>query len=197
VDTNLFDVALHQLAYQGTWYLNGGQAPGRLPRSAHPSLVPVQTYRTADGWIYVMCMKDKFWENLARKIGRGELVSDPRFSTQAARLKNRDELTRVLDGTLSTRTTDEWLDQLRGVAPVAPVYDVERAFANPFVERTGMVRTVPHPAKPDYRALANPIRIDGQRAEQAVCSPLGADNRTYLGKPAPAVPETEVENNAA
>ena len=85
VDASLFDVAVHQLSYPGTWYLNGGDKPSRLARSAHQSIAPVQTVRTRDGWIYVMCMKDKFWEVLAEKIGRPELVKDPRFATGAAR----------------------------------------------------------------------------------------------------------------
>ena len=44
-----------------------------------------------------------------------------------------------------------------------------------------MVRSVPHPAKPDMRVLANPIKINGKRLEQQPCSPLGADNVEFLG----------------
>jgi crotonobetainyl-CoA:carnitine CoA-transferase CaiB-like acyl-CoA transferase len=56
VDVSLFDVALHQLTYPGSWYLNAGMETGRLPRSSHPSATPVQLFPTADGWIFVMCM---------------------------------------------------------------------------------------------------------------------------------------------
>ena len=69
VDASLFDVALHQLTYMGTWYLNGGEPSSRQPRSAHYSLTPVQTFPTADGWIFVMCMKDGFWSSLCEKPG--------------------------------------------------------------------------------------------------------------------------------
>ena len=62
VDVSLFDVALHQLSYPATWYLNEGHHTGRLSRSAHPSTVPCQVYRTADGWVMVMCMLEKFWQ---------------------------------------------------------------------------------------------------------------------------------------
>ncbi|HEY9566713.1 MAG TPA: hypothetical protein VIR38_01380, partial [Thalassobaculum sp.] len=61
------------------------------------------------------------------------------------------------------------------------VHDVGQAFANPFVEEIGMVRTVPHPARPDFKMLANPLKIDGERPAQAVCSPLGGDNAALLG----------------
>jgi crotonobetainyl-CoA:carnitine CoA-transferase CaiB-like acyl-CoA transferase len=181
VDTCLFDVALHQLSYPAVWYLNGGDMPTRLARSSHQSLTPVQTVRTKDGWIYVMCMMDKFWEELARRIGRAELIEDVRFASAAARLANRPALTAELDAAMSQRTTAEWLEILSGAAPVAPVYDVTQAFANPFLESTGMVQTMPHPARPDFKMLANPLKIDGERPKQKVCSPLGADNPAILG----------------
>ena len=53
----------------------------RLPRSAHPSLTPCQLYRTADGWIYIMCNKEKFWPALCDKLDRPEWAADPRFVT--------------------------------------------------------------------------------------------------------------------
>ena len=178
VDTCLFDVAMHQLSYPGTWYVNGGAMPSRLARSAHQSLTPVQTVRTKDGWIYVMCMKDKFWEELARRIGRPAYLEDSRFATAAARRENRAALTEVLDEAMGLKTTEAWLGLLRGHLPVAPIYDVAQAIANPFVASAGCVQQVPHPANPDFKMLANPLKIDGQRLDLKPCSPLGADNAT-------------------
>jgi crotonobetainyl-CoA:carnitine CoA-transferase CaiB-like acyl-CoA transferase len=187
VDISLFDVAMHQLSYPGTWFINGGPMPSRLPRGAHQSVSPVQTVRTRDGWIYVMCMKEKDWEALANLIGHPEYVADVRFASPAARRQHRADLTRELDEAMSRRTTAEWLDILTGHLPVGPVYDVAQAVANPFVEAVGMLRTVPHPAKPDFRMLANPLKIDGERMPQRVCAPLGADNDAMLTR-APVIP---------
>jgi crotonobetainyl-CoA:carnitine CoA-transferase CaiB-like acyl-CoA transferase len=181
VDTCLFDVAMHQLSYPGTWYMNGGAMPSRLARSAHQSLTPVQTVRTKDGWIYVMCMKDKFWEELARRIGRPAHLEDPRFATAAARRENRAALTEVLDEAMGLKTTEEWLGLLRGHLPVAPIYDVAQAVANPFVAAAGCVQQVPHPANPDFKMLANPLKIDGRRLDLKPCSPLGADTVALVG----------------
>jgi crotonobetainyl-CoA:carnitine CoA-transferase CaiB-like acyl-CoA transferase len=186
VDTCLFDVAMHQLSYPGTWYMNGGAMPSRLARSAHQSLTPVQTVRTKDGWIYVMCMKDKFWEELARRIGRPAHLEDPRFATAAARRENRAALTEVLDEAMGLKTTEEWLGLLRGHLPVAPIYDVAQAVANPFVAAAGCVQQVPHPANPDFKMLANPLKIDGRRLDLKPCSPLGADNAALVGVGQPA-----------
>ena len=182
VDTSLFEVATHQHAYSATWYLNTGAVPTRLPRGSHQSMSPVQTVRTGDGWIYLMCMKGKFWEILAERIGRAEFIADPRFSTPAARLANRDELTRELDAAMGARTTAEWLDILGGAIPAAPIFAVDEAFANPFMAEIGMVTSVDHPAYGELKVLASPLKIDGERPAKAIAPPLGIGNERYLGE---------------
>jgi crotonobetainyl-CoA:carnitine CoA-transferase CaiB-like acyl-CoA transferase len=171
VDASLFDTALHQLNYMGTWYLNGGEAHSRQPRSAHYSLTPVQTFRTADGWIFVMCMKDSFWAGLCGALSRPDLARDARFATMAARLENRAALTRLLDEIFQTRSTSEWVQALSGRVPVGPVNDMEQALANPFVAATGMVRPMQHPHKA-LRVLTLPVKIDGERPQPRPADPL-------------------------
>jgi crotonobetainyl-CoA:carnitine CoA-transferase CaiB-like acyl-CoA transferase len=101
VDVSLFDTALANLNYLAAWYLNGGHAQGREPRGAHPSLTPSQLYRTADGWIFIMCNKQKFWPALCEKLSRPEWSNDPRFASFKVRLENCAELTRLLDAALA------------------------------------------------------------------------------------------------
>ncbi|MFH0298196.1 CoA transferase [Bradyrhizobium sp. 31Argb] len=182
VDTCLLDVALHQLGYVATWYLNEGHISSRQPRSAHYSVAPVQTFPTSDGWLFIMCMTDKFWGELIKAIERKDLASDPRFATQALRQANRDELTSIIDADMRRHSTSYWLGKLNGVLPVAPVLDLAQALDNPFLQTSGMINVISHPAKPNMRVLANPIKINGQRLSQAACSPYGADNPTYVGK---------------
>jgi crotonobetainyl-CoA:carnitine CoA-transferase CaiB-like acyl-CoA transferase len=180
VDTSLFDCALHQLGYTATWYLNEGHLSTRQYRSAHFSVAPVQTFPTKDGWIFVMCMTDKFWEALVNALGRDDMLADPRFTSQATRQANREALTGALDAEFRKQPTGHWMKALAGVLPVAPVYDMERALENPFLATTKMVNSVAHPARKDLRVLSNPIRINGERMQQSVASPLGADNKEYL-----------------
>src|SRR5258708_16469262 len=79
LDVSLFDTALQNLAYLATWYLNAGHVQGREPRSAHPSLVPSQLYRTTDGFIFIMCNKEKFWPALCEPLPPKEWAPAPRF----------------------------------------------------------------------------------------------------------------------
>lgn len=179
VDVSLFDVALHQLSYPASWYLNRGHVTTRLPRSAHPSTVPCQVYRTADGWVMVMCMLEKFWDIFIEGIGSPAWAAEPRFEGFAARRESREALTPLVDAALSTRTTAEWIALFAGRIPIAPILDVAEALDNPYVERVGMIQEVDHP-EGTQRLLRSPIKLDGQRLDGRACPPLDADAAALL-----------------
>lgn len=182
IDVSLFDVALHQLSYPGNWYLNEGTRTDRLARSSHPSATPVQLYKTQDGWIFIMCMTEKFWRALLPIIDRPDLATDPRFAESGARSRNRDALTPILDDEFARDTTANWLTKLQGVLPASPVYDMAQALDNPFVAEIGALQTLPHPQRADFRALANPIKLDGKRLPSRVAAALGADTHAVLNE---------------
>lgn len=180
MDVSLFDVAIAQLTYPATWYLNAGHTIQRMPRSAHPSVVPCELVRSADGWLFVMCMTQKFWEALAQGIGRPDLLRDPRFATAADRRASRETISMLLDDAFRSATTAEWMQRLGGKLPVAPVLDLPKALDNPYVASVGMIQAVPHPAEPALRLLASPVKLDGLRPPSRVCSPLGGDTDALL-----------------
>ena len=181
VDVNLFDTALYNLSYVGAWALNSDYAPGRLPRSAHPSLVPCQLYRTADGWIYLMCNKQKFWPALCAALGAEDLAADARFADFDGRLAHRDLLTELLDARLSARTTGDWLERFAGRVPAAPVLTPREALDAPFVRERGRVQSLSVADGGRFDVLASPVDAGGAdpQADRA-CSPLGADTRETL-----------------
>ncbi len=180
LDVSLFDVALHQLSYPGTWFLNERFVSERLPRSSHPSAVPVQLFRTRDGWIFLMCMTQKFWQELMRILAAPHIEQDPRFASPEQRRRHRDELTPLLDAVFERDCTAAWLAKLQGALPAAPVYDMQQALDNPFLAATGMIRRMPHPLRADFRGFANPIKLDGKRLPSRCAPALGADTEDLL-----------------
>jgi crotonobetainyl-CoA:carnitine CoA-transferase CaiB-like acyl-CoA transferase len=181
VDVSLFDVALHSLNYLGTWYLNAGHVQGREPRSAHPSLAPSQLFRTRDGWMFVMCNKEKFWQALARELGHPEWLDDPQLATYPARLEHRERLTRLLDAELGRKTTAVWLERLRGKVPVAPVNDIEQALENPFVAEQERVLDFACEDGRTLRMIASPVRSGAPHPARAAPAP-GAHTDALLGE---------------
>lgn len=181
VDASLFDVALHQLNYSGTYYLNEGFKVTRQARSSHFTATPSQTFKASNGWVFVMCMTDRFWRLFVTGIGLAELIDDQRFTDMESRTAHRAKLTALIDAVMVQQTMEYWVELLGSEIPIGPVYDVDRALDNPFVAEVGMVSAVPHPVRPDMRLLSNPLQFDGARPDQTVGSDLGEDNETYLG----------------
>ena len=157
IDVSLFDVALHNLCYVATWYKNAGKAIGREKRSAHPSLTPSQLYKTQDGWIFIMCNKEKFWGVLANCIGKPEWADAPEYRTFKDRLANRDRLTEELDAVLQARTTEAWMKLFAGKVPAAPVYDIAQALESDFVAEQERLLEFDHASGP-VRMVASPVR---------------------------------------
>ncbi len=163
VDVSLFDLALYNLNYQGGWFLNSGITTVRLPRSSHASLTPCQTYRTRDGWIYLMCNKEKFWRNLCELTGQQAWISDPRFLTFKERLVHRDLLTEMIDEALQPHTTGEWMKIFQGHVPASPILNVAQALQTPWVKDNGRLEHVDLPGGGQFHYITPPIRYAGRQ----------------------------------
>ena len=181
IDVSLFDIALANTAYPATWYLNEGTVQKRLPRSAHPSLTPCQLYKTGDGWIYLMCNKEKFWPALCRALGQGAWAEDPRFAKFKDRLRHRPLIQDMLDEALAERTTAAWLEVFAGAVPAAPINDIKQALDNPFVTGHGRIQTLTLPGYGDFRMVAPPVKCEGDEAPARAAPRLGADTDAILG----------------
>ena len=181
VDVSLFDTALANHSYLAAWFLNEGHAQGREPRGAHPSLTPSQLYRTADGWIFIMCNKEKFWPVLCAAIDRPDLAADPRFARFPDRLAHRDALTDLLDTALGTRPTADWLARFAGTVPAAPVHDIAQALTSDFVTAEDRVWTYDHPTRPGFRMVPPAFRLPGDPMPRQAAPALGADTDDLLG----------------
>ena len=180
LDTSLFDLALFNLNYPGTWYLNAGHVQGREKRGGHPSLVPSQLFRTRDGWLFVMCNKEKFWTLLASALGHPEWGTDKKYGSFSARLERRDEVAEMVEAELVKQTTAHWLRKLSGTVPVAPVHDVKQALDNPLVAERQSVRDFAYPDGRTARLIANPIRSADTEWPQRAAPALGADTDALL-----------------
>ncbi|HEY2706102.1 MAG TPA: CoA transferase [Candidatus Dormibacteraeota bacterium] len=159
-DVSLFEVALSMLSYPATWYLTTGHRAERTALSAHPSIVPFQNFRTGDGWIVVVCAKEKFWKRLTEALGRPQLATDARFADFGARLAHRGELLAILEPLFGGETTADLLDRLADAGvPCAPVNDLEQAFADPQALARGVVVETAHPRFGTVRQVASPLRV--------------------------------------
>jgi crotonobetainyl-CoA:carnitine CoA-transferase CaiB-like acyl-CoA transferase len=162
-DVSLFETALSELMYVGTWVATRGYQPPRRANSSHPSIVPFGNFPTADGWIVIAAPKQKFWQLLCAALDRRDLLADERFADFAGRDRHRDELVPELERTLRTRTTDEWLALLTEAGvPSARINDVAGALEEPQTLAREAVVEVEHPRLGTVRQVASPLRLSGE-----------------------------------
>jgi len=182
VDVALLDCALSMLNYMGTWSLTRGWVPARHAGGAHQALLPSQSFQTADGWLVIMVMKEKFWERLVERLELPALAGDPRFRTFTDRLVHRAELSRLLEAEFRRRTTAAWLERLRGHVPVAPVYSVAEALADEQVAAREIVIELDHPVLGALRQIGCPIKVDDVPPRYRPGAALGADTAALLAE---------------
>jgi len=180
VDISLLDTAVSMLSYFAVWTLNRDWIAERTASSAHQTLVPAQNFATRDGWIVIFCNKDKFWRDLVETLGAPELAEDPRFRTFGDRFANKDTLLPLLQARFATRTTEDWLDRLRGRVPSAPVNDVRQALADPQVLARDMIVEVEHPEFGTLKEVRSPVRTEGEIRDPARAPRLGEHTEEIL-----------------
>ena len=173
MDVNLFDTAVFNLNYLGAWALNSDYEPNRQPRSAHPSLVPCQLYKTADGWIYLICNKESFWPTLCELMERPDLAADARYQNFAGRLEHREALTAIIDEALQARTTDGWLEVFEARVPAAPVLSPRDAMQTEFFNERARVQSLTHASGQPFSLLSPPIDSGDARDEDTGAPSLG------------------------
>jgi crotonobetainyl-CoA:carnitine CoA-transferase CaiB-like acyl-CoA transferase len=160
IDIALVDTQVAWLINQGTNYLTSGQLPARLGNS-HPNIAPYQVYPTRDGHVIVAVGNDGQFARFCAFLGAEDMVSDPRFATNPARLAHREALNARLLPMLERLGTDEVVAGLeaKGV-PVGPVNTLDRVFESDQVAAREMkIALRSEAANADVPMIGNPIRF--------------------------------------
>lgn len=139
VDLSLMDAGVAVLANQAMNYLVGGAVPHRMG-NAHPNIVPYQVFPTRDGHLIIACGNDRQVAALLRLLGLGDHADDPRFSSNAARVANREVLCAMIAGQTALRGKAELIAALREAGvPGGPINTVAEALADPQIQARGLV----------------------------------------------------------
>jgi crotonobetainyl-CoA:carnitine CoA-transferase CaiB-like acyl-CoA transferase len=150
VEISLYDVALSALVNVAQGALLTGKEPARHG-NAHPSIVPYQTFRAADGLVAVAAANDGLFRRLCDALERPELAADERFATNPARVRHRAGLTAELDKVFAARPAGEWVERLGAAGvPVGRVRGVLEALA-------GQTFTVDHPTLGALPLVRSPL----------------------------------------
>jgi len=191
IDTSLLEAEVATLINAGSNYLIGGKVPGRWG-NAHPTIVPYQSFQTADSYLVIGVASEGIWRRFCQAIGKIELADDPRFAKNANRVENRAALITILTEMFRSRDNETWLRLLNEAeVPCAPIQTIDQVFAAPQVQHRDMLVEVEHPTAGTVRMAGIPVKFSatpasvrlpppllGQHTEEVLKSWLGTDDKT-------------------
>ncbi|MBO0801875.1 MAG: CoA transferase [Nocardiopsaceae bacterium] len=159
IDTSLYEAGLALSVWETAELWSTDRVPRPLG-SAHRMSSPYQALRTRDGHIVLGANNPRQWERLCRALGREDLLTDPRFTTNADRMERRDALAVELESVLGDRDTEDWVATvLAAGVPCGPLHDYQQACADPHTQARDMVVTMRHPSEGEIRCLGIPVKM--------------------------------------
>jgi succinyl-CoA---D-citramalate CoA-transferase len=183
IDVSLYEPLFRLLIPHVTQYTALGVLARRLG-NRFPDAAPRNLYRAADGsWIALSATSQRVFERLAMAIGRPELLDDPRFTDNAARVRHREALDAIIGDWMAARAQDEILARLEESGAVAgPVYDVPRILQDPHFAAREDVITVDDPDLGAVQMVGVVPKFSETPGVVSHAGPkLGAHNREIYG----------------
>ena len=188
VELSLYETSLAMLINVASNYLTVGRNAGRFG-NGHPSIVPYTTYQAADAMIAIGIGNERQFGRVAEVLGHPEWAKDPRFTSNRARVENRDVIDGFINEALSHDDADVWLDKLKAVGvPSGRINSVADALDDPHTAARDMIETVEHPTIGALKILGIPFKFSdtacsvrrapptlGQHSDEILAGELGLD----------------------
>ncbi len=163
VEASLLDFSLATLATVAQAFFATGRDPERMG-SASPSFAPYQAFAVADGHMTIGGSgSESLWQRFCEVIGRAELIQEERFLTNTDRVRNQDELVKIIEPVLKTRSRSAWLRDFEAAGvPAGPINKLSDLFSDEHVLARAGVISMPHPKDGDVPGINSPLRLDGE-----------------------------------
>ena len=183
VQTSLLHSQIAMLDFQAARYLMSGEVPLQAGND-HPTSMPTSVYKTTDGHINIAASGEGSWQRLCQAITRDELLSDPRFDSEAKRSDNRVALNAEINKTSATYTSGALVAQLNAAGvPCGPIYAMDQVFADPQVQHLQCVASVEHAKLGTINLLSQPVKLSRTPATMRAATPeLGQDSAVLLAE---------------
>ena len=141
--------------------------------NAHPNIAPYQVLPSADGHFIVAVGNDGQFRRMCKVMDLAVLAADPRFATNADRVRNRAALDPLIEERARQRGKRDWLAALEAAGvPCGPINSIGEAFAEPQLAAREMVVELPHPTAGTAKLVGNPIKLSRTPVEYRNAPPL-------------------------
>src|SRR6195256_479804 len=190
VELSLYETSLAMLINVASNYLTAGRNGGRFG-NGHPSIVPYTTYRTADAMVAIGIGNERQFTRTAEVLGHPEWATDARFTSNRARVENRDLIDGLINEALSHGDAGAWLEKLKAVGvPCGRINSVADALDDPHTVARDMIETVEHSTIGTLKMLGIPFKFSdtacsvrrapptlGQHNDEILKGELGLDEK--------------------
>lgn len=176
VRTSLLESAIGLLDFQAARWLVDREVPGQ-EGNHHPTGVPMGLFATADGHINLGVASENTFSRFARLAGREDWLGDERFTSAAARYRNRDAMREEVSAVLATRTSAEWIEACNAQGlPCGPVLRIDEMFDDPQVRHLDMTRTVELEGRSEPALVGQPITLSDARFTVRATAPRAGEH---------------------
>lgn len=181
IDLSLYQTQVAWLANQAQNYLMTGLSPVRLG-TAHPNLVPYQTFETTDGEVMLAVGNDRQFVACMQCLDLGDLAVTQHFSTNDARVRNRTDLIAVMSDRMRQKSSAHWLAELAAAGvPAGRINDLHTVFSDAYAAEVGLVHQVPHALAKRVPTVCNPVHFSRTPVEYRSAAPtLGQHTEEVL-----------------
>ena len=164
IDCNLFDSQIAGLTNVASNFLIAGQE-GSRQGTGHASIVPYQVFPCKNGFLMIGVGNERQFAIFTKEIlAQPHLASDPRFSSNAARVANRTEMVKIIEDVLMEENREHWLGKLTGLGiPFGPINNIKQTFEHPQAVARGLVSEVEHPRAGKIKMVSPAVNYNGQR----------------------------------
>jgi crotonobetainyl-CoA:carnitine CoA-transferase CaiB-like acyl-CoA transferase len=196
LDVSLLASTLALLPDPVAHYFDSGQRPTRVG-NRNPYLSPAEAFQTKDGWVQVVIMNPEQYARFARALDEPTLTTEPKFSTNDARVAHHDEFKACVERALSREPTAVWVGRFeREQVAAGPIYEFDEVFEDAQVKHLGLVTAVEQPGYGTARMLDFPVRASATPAVIRRPAPgLGEHTAEVLAEL--GLPKSEIERLAA
>jgi crotonobetainyl-CoA:carnitine CoA-transferase CaiB-like acyl-CoA transferase len=185
----LVEVAMQEtvwptLAASYDYYYRTGQIPPRTGnRQSGLNSAPYNVFATADGHVAIHVVTEMHFQNLLKAMGREDLMDDPRFATNAARVAHMDETDALVEAWTRTLPKMEVFARTKSYRiPCAPVRTAPEVMNDPHMHERGMLERIDHPELGEIIVPTTPLRLHGTDKVAAGPSPtIGQHNTEIYG----------------
>ena len=158
IDVSLFDVGIACMANIAQSYLATGIAPGRIG-NAHPQIVPYQDFTASDGNFMMAANNEDQFSRLCEVVGEPDLPQNSKFQDNAARVKNRNELEKILNNQFIKFPKTHWIEVLQSAGlTVSPINTLKEVFEDEQAKARNSIWNLEHSSIGNIQVLGSALQ---------------------------------------